>query len=497
VPIHLAFGEEIFPSFFIQAPFVVLLAFTSFGLAARLASRSWGLLAALIVMSIPEMTDWARTFHFGVPAAALFTASTYALVRSEGLFDRRWALAWGLLLGLTLLARTMMIALVPGLVLAAMLIVAFGPSPRPRRAANFMLALAISLVIAATWYGSNWPFVAEYLFGYGYGDRSAYYGQAYPMLSWAYWTARLNTFVDHGFYLPLAILVAATLAAGIVKVLLRAIEVGRIAHGWRSTLQDDVWICSVVVVSGYLALTSSRNSGTGFALPLLPVLIALSTAALARFKSQAVRACLVAAFVLVSLFNVVMKADVVPAFSGTWRVQLPVLREVAVIDGQGDIQRVLAKAGNDVGHPTAKMPEVHKQWLPFGREVATWLDRFAEGHRRQPIVFFGSKDPLFNTNLIALSARLHLRKGMWMGQLEPTLGGDNTEAYRIQLTDPNRGPPNLVVTTDRGPSEYEPSVTQALVEEAARSLGFEQVGSFHLPDGRKTRVWWLDRGPQP
>ena len=73
-------------------------------------------------------------------------------------------------------------------------------------------------------------------------------------------------------------------------------------------------------------------------------------------------------------------------------------------------------------------------------------------------------------------------------------GGDDTEAYRVQLTDPRRRPPNLVVTTDPGPSEYKPSVTQARVEDAARSLGFRQVGSFHLPDGRETRVWWLDRG---
>ena len=158
-------------------------------------------------MSIPEMTDWARTFHFGVPAAALFTAATYALVRSEGFVDRRWALAWGLLLGLTLLARTMMIALVPGLVFAAILAVAFGPTLRARRTVNFVLALAIGLATAATWYGSNWP-VVTHLLSYGYGDHSTYHGQAYPMLSLAYWTARLNTIINFGFYLPLAVLVA-------------------------------------------------------------------------------------------------------------------------------------------------------------------------------------------------------------------------------------------------------------------------------------------------
>jgi hypothetical protein len=294
--------------------------------------------------------------------------------------------------------------------------------------------------------------------------------------------------------LPLAIVVASVLAAGIVTVLLRAIEVGRIGCGWRSTLQDDVWICSVVVLSGYLALTSSRNTGTGFALPLLPILIALAMAAVARLKSQTAQACLVAAFLLVSVFNIVIKADMVAPLSGTWSVPVPGLGEVRVIEGRGDIQRLLALAGNDVGPPTARMPEVHKQWLALGREVATWLDRFAARHGREPVVSFGSKDPFFNTNLIDLSARMYLRKRLWVGQVEPTRGGDDTKAYRAQLTDPRRAP-NLVVTTDRGPSEYEPSVTQALVEDAARFLGFQQVASFYLPDGRETRVWWLDRGP--
>jgi hypothetical protein len=386
----------------------------------------------------------------------------------------------------------MMIALIPGLVLAAMLGVVFAPTARKRRAVNFGLALAVGFAIAATWYGRNWPIVAEYLLSFGYGDRSAYYGQAHPMLSWAYWTARLNTIINYGFYLPLAAVVAATLVVGIARVLLQTRETGKISGALRLNLQNDVWICSVAVASAYLALTSSRNEGTGFALPLLPILVALAMAAAAHLRSQAVRACLATAFFLVSLFDLGMKADVVPAFSGSWSVPVPALGPLRVIDGSGDIQRILTYAGNDVGPPTARMPEAQKQWLALGREVATWIDRFADGHQRQPIVIFASRDPLFNSNLIELSARMDLRRRLSVGQIEPM--NDNTEAYQVQLSDPRRGPPNLIVTTDPGPSEYKPSVTQARVEDVARSLGFQKVGSFRLPDGREARVWWLDRG---
>ena len=68
------------------------------------------------------------------------------------------------------------------------------------------------------------------------------------------------------------------------------------------------------------------------------------------------------------------------------------------------------------------------------------------------------------------------------------------QELRAGLRDQGLEVKDVVVTTDPGPSEYKPSVAQARVEDAARSLGFRQVGSFHLPDGRETRVWWLDRG---
>jgi hypothetical protein len=79
------------------------------------------------------------------------------------------------------------------------------------------------------------------------------------------------------------------------------------------------------------------------------------------------------------------------------------------------------------------------------------------------------------------------------GQLDAGVGGDNVEAYRAQLDGSPSSHANLVVTTDRGPGEYAPYVTQAYVEEAARSLGFKQVARFLLPDKRETRIWWLAR----
>ena len=103
---------------------------------------------------------------------------------------------------------------------------------------NFVLALAIGLATAQQHGTGRLAGRRRVSPRYGYGDSSTYHGQAYPMLSLAYWTARLNTIINFGFYLPLAVLVAATLAVGIVQMLLRARETGRIDGTLRSTLQD-------------------------------------------------------------------------------------------------------------------------------------------------------------------------------------------------------------------------------------------------------------------
>jgi hypothetical protein len=191
----------------------------------------------------------------------------------------------------------------------------------------------------------------------------------------------------------------------------------------------------------------------------------------------------------------VMKADVVPALSGTSRAHVPGLGNLRVVEGRGDIQRILALAGNTVGLPASRMPDLQKQWLVLGRDVVAWIGRFADERQRQPVVAFGSRDPLYNTNLLGLSAMLYHKKGLALSQLDSAIAGDSVEAYSAQLAGPSTGQPNFVVTTDRGPSEYPPYVTQSYVEEAARGFGFRPVASFRLPDGRETRIWWLDRGP--
>ena len=131
--------------------------------------------------------------------------------------------------------------------------------------------------------------------------------------------------------------------------------------------------------------------------------------------------------------------------------------------------------------------------MDASREVADLI--LAEADRRGvvPVVAFASRDRLFNTNTVQLEAEIGAGRDIPTGQLLATLPGDTVAAYRAQLTEPQYGEPNVLVTVDASADEYQPQVTQAKAEQAATSVGFVPVDDFTLPDGRHGRIWWLDR----
>src|SRR4051794_16589458 len=152
VPFNLLFGDGVDSSLATELPFYAILVLATYGLGRRLMPPWWAALAAACVAGIPLATDYTRLFHFAVPAAAMFTAALWALLRSDRLERRGWAVASGLLLGLTLLSRTMTIAYLPGFVAAAGLPVLLYAERRRERFVNLALLLAAGGAIAAVWY---------------------------------------------------------------------------------------------------------------------------------------------------------------------------------------------------------------------------------------------------------------------------------------------------------------------------------------------------------
>ncbi|MBL0171652.1 MAG: glycosyltransferase family 39 protein [Gemmatimonadaceae bacterium] len=387
VPILLSSGQEVMSSFLAVEAFFVLLIVASYGIGSRLANRSYGCLTAVVVASIPAVTEFTRQYHFAVPSAALYIAATYALLRSDGLSHRRWALAWGLALGLTTLARTVTLALVPGLLAAAALQIAILPRGRAERMLNFLLGVALAAATALLWYGPNYPSVFEYLTSYGYGEASHYFGTGRSIITFDFWTVRLVEAVNRGVHVPLAAILLVTLIGGGFRATGHLKRRGAVRKMVISGLQDDRGIVVLVVAAGYFALTSSRNEGTGFFLPLLPLVVVLALASLAAQPSRPLRALATGTFVIIAILNVGMNASVVPALSN------PLLTDLMGFRVSLGIRTYMQDAGYDVGPSTARFPDVHRGWQVLDREVAAFIIELAAGRGRRPYVAFALAGP--------------------------------------------------------------------------------------------------------
>lgn len=118
IPLEVLFGEHIGNGFLVIAAFHGVLVGATYALARRFMQPWPSALSALIVALAPEVLTFSRTYYFAVPSAALFILAVLCLLRSEALDRPAWALAGGAALGLAVLTRTLMLALVAGPLLA-------------------------------------------------------------------------------------------------------------------------------------------------------------------------------------------------------------------------------------------------------------------------------------------------------------------------------------------------------------------------------------------
>jgi hypothetical protein len=481
-------GRGVFGSLLVLPFFFAGLVGATFGLARRLVSDSWAVVAAFTVAAMPAVTDYTRLFHFALPATACMTAALWALARSDELRHRGWAAAFGLFVGLTLLSRTMTVAYLPGFALAASTQLLVRAPDLRFRIRNLAIAAGTTLVVAGPWYLRNARSVYDILVGSGYGEAATPFGRHYPIASWGYWTKELRLDLS-SLWLPLA---AALLLCFVVPLAYRVARHARRPRfdGPTSGRGAIVLALVLVVLEGYLVLSTSRNEGTAFSLPWLPVLVVLGVAAAASIPTRAVRISLAAVLVAVSFGNALSKSGWFEPLARTRTVAIPGFGQVFVTDGRGLIQREVGGDGYAIRPLTQPLPAMHRRWLPLAREVVGWSLHRAEGRGEPLNLTLGLDDRIFGNSRLILAAQLWYHRFLPVDYLNAFPGGDTAASYRRQLLSPKAE--NALVTGEPPPSGS--SITRSKVEAAARSLGFARVRTFTMPDGRKIWLWWRDVG---
>ncbi|HZO07357.1 MAG TPA: glycosyltransferase family 39 protein [Solirubrobacterales bacterium] len=481
--VHLV-STGVMQGFLVLILFGALLTLAAFGIGERLAGPRLGALAALVVATSQGMFIFSREYIFALPTAALLSCAVYALLLSDGLRLRRWAIACGALLGLMLLARTMAIAFVPGVLVAALAaILTRGQGDLPKRFLNLGLLVASGVLVAATWYWNNIDPVVDYLTDFGYGSQAQNYGAEHSLLSWDRWNTVAGRMAGEDLLAPLAVLLFAALVALAVLVIRRL----RASEDRGGTLlklaSTDAFAVLVVVLAGYAALTSSRNGGNGFSFPVSMLVPPLAVVALRHYRRALIPA--VALVGAIAAINLVAHLDLSSDLSRSRSVLVPGVGQTDWINGE---PHAVVQVRRQVPGPPERFVEADRAWLDVDAQLAQIFLEPTGPEDLRPVAVFGVRSPIVNSNTVALAALLNHREGIGLSQIlaEPD---DSVASYETQLGNPLLGETVDLITTSANPGDYEPAPTQSKVEAAARRQGYRQIREIPLPDGRELRLW--------
>jgi 4-amino-4-deoxy-L-arabinose transferase-like glycosyltransferase len=485
--ILLVFKPGVMTGFATLAGFMVILIFAAYGIGERLAGPRLGALAALVTGVLPGTIIFSREYVFALPTAAMLACAVFALLRSDGLRLRRWAIACGVALGLMLLSRTMAVAFLPGVFAAAgVTLLVRGRGDYLNRFLNLGLLVLAGAAVAALWYWRNLQPVIDYLTNYGYGNQAQYYGAENPILSWE----RLRTVAEKMIFDDLLVPIAALVFVALIAIAVVAVRRVRDSDDRQAELLrlagSDALTVLIVIAAGYAALTSSQNGGNGFTLPLSVLLPGLAVLALRLYRVAV--APVVALLGAIALINLAATSTIWDDVSKPRLVMVPGFGELPWVAG---IPHTVGAIRVQVPGSLSHFDDRDKGWTQVDAELAEELESLGTPEL-PPVTAFGSRNRLISTNSVGLAAVLKAHRGIPFTQLnaEPS---DSVAVYKRQLSDPEFGQPTALITMSRNTEDFPPLVTQSRAETAARELGFRRVRSFELPDGRELYVW--HKGP--
>jgi 4-amino-4-deoxy-L-arabinose transferase-like glycosyltransferase len=466
-------GRPLASAMAIQPLFHLIAAVAVAATVERLAGRRAALVGGIATLGLPALLLSARSYQLVMGATACLAIAVWALVRSDRGRSVPHLLVFGAAVGAMLLSRTVMVSFLPGLVVAAVVLV-----ERTRRS---LLALgaagAIAVVVAAPWWVGEWSnSIAPYLLRYGYGEGAAPLGPESPL-------ARVGVRLGLLMADVRVLLIGPAIAAFVAGLLAgrRSIR----AAGWRTFVdrhRELVAIWSIVGL-GWLALLSSSNIGTYFQLPLEVVAIVglvslpIRSAWFGRLGPWVVAA---------ALLNVALMSNW--AIGSSVRVGGSTLSLIAF--GGVEVSQAIDFENSDPRFaPTASDAErqaAMAEWAAVHDHTAFAVQELTPegGEVRQ--TFLGDVR-LFQATSLALAAELTgLGRSPWEAPTATSTIGDG----RVDLapTDADGRPRVLVAVRATTYTEQEGLPADEVLAEAT-ALGWMRTTQVPLPDGGQVELY--------
>lgn len=254
----------------VQLPLVLALGWVLAVLLKRvgMGPGRW-LLAGLLVIAPPVLT-YTPMLSFSIAATLGVVGALAAYLASRRLRSRPAAVGLGVALGLLSLSRVVALVYLAALVVPMVVDLLLDREDVEERVVNAATTSLIATAIAAPWWLTAGPKALRYLFDAGYSSDSVFVSDR--SLLGTLEDRFTHTADETGWLLALAVL-----AVFVVGVALAA------AHTRSQTSERGrgIFVGAASCVLGMLALGTSSNAGTAFAMPYVVLMAALGVAGIA------------------------------------------------------------------------------------------------------------------------------------------------------------------------------------------------------------------------
>jgi 4-amino-4-deoxy-L-arabinose transferase-like glycosyltransferase len=299
-----------------------LTVYLSFEIGRRATgSAIQGVLIAALVASCPVIVNYSRTFVFALPAALVFSLAMWSLLKTDRFENWKWSVLLGVCVGLLALTRTVTMAFIPGIGLAAVIYVAADRKSSLRRACFFALSVVVAIAVAMTWLAFNGKYAVTYLVGWGYGSFSARMGTT--GFSVLILLRRLWDNINSSLFLPHGLIFVFGLLSYIAMLAVRRWKLRSAAI---QTAASPLLPIAIIGLSGLAALITSNNMGTGFMAPLVPALMTTAVCGLSGLFGVRLATVLTSAAALVSAAPAIAPAGRVNITTGLAQKLISVLK---------------------------------------------------------------------------------------------------------------------------------------------------------------------------
>ncbi|WP_020069846.1 ArnT family glycosyltransferase [Paraburkholderia caledonica] len=445
--------------------------------AAHRVSSLFGLVASILLASLPNFVMFSRSFQFVSATTFFFFAAYVFFVFSEGFSRRRYAMLSGMALGAMILSRTMALAFLPAFAFSFLVYFYRVRGFSREICKNIVASILACLLVAMPWYLENFRSVFGYLFSFGYGSHAAEYGHSQGIFTLANWKARLDVIISQIHPAHFIMIVPAFIAAFLVCL--------RKKNAIDSLILSGALLC----LSSLFILSTSQNMGTGFDAPIYPVMILCAIMWIATSGIKWLRI----AYIALSLTFLSVASY---AHEDLHRCLKMPKEFVEGIWGYGPLVNCVASIHGYLRtneFPPDNQPNFIQErdeavaWRQLNRLVSSYL---LEEDGSRSVVLLLSRHMILNANSIGLEMIKGAGTILPMVQIDPAALEPTAASYSSWLAQAPHDSACFALMLDDQHGEFFPRADVSVMTQVLSESEYERVTSFATPrSGQRLWVW--------